>query len=83
MSSSYIGSKGKTKNIQRMTKVIQKRFEFNPILNLTSIENISFSLKSRDELPSILAGLQNISVTPYDKIANYSWNIDEICSIFD
>jgi hypothetical protein len=83
LSSSYIVSKGKIKNIQRMTKIIQKRFEFNPILNLTSIENINLPLKSRDELPSILAGLQNIFVTPYDKIAHHSWNIGEICSIFD
>ena len=43
---------------------MRKRFEVNPVLNLTPIENVKLPLKSRDELPPILAGLQHIFVTP-------------------
>lgn len=37
---------------------MRKRFEVNPSLNLTPIETVKLPLKSRDELPAILAGLQ-------------------------
>jgi hypothetical protein len=43
---------------------MRKRFEVNPVLNLTPIENVKLPLKSRDELSPILAGLQHIFVTP-------------------
>ena len=43
---------------------MRKRFEVNPVLNLTPIENVKLPLKSRDELPPILAALQYIFVTP-------------------
>jgi transposase, IS5 family len=43
---------------------MRKRFEVNPFLNLTPIENVNLPLKSRDELPPILAALQYIFVTP-------------------
>ena len=35
-----------------------KRFEVNPGLSITPIESIKVPLKSRDELPAILSGLQ-------------------------
>jgi transposase, IS5 family len=41
---------------------MRKRFEVNPVLNLTPIEDVKLPLKSRDELPAILAGLQWIFV---------------------
>jgi hypothetical protein len=43
---------------------MRKRFEVNPVLNLTPIEKVQLPLKSRDELPPILAALQHIFVTP-------------------
>ena len=43
---------------------MRKRFDVNPNLNLTPIEKIKLPLKSRDELPPILAGLQWIFITP-------------------
>ena len=43
---------------------MRKRFEVNPVLNLTPIENVKLSLKSRDELSPILAALQYVFVTP-------------------
>jgi len=41
---------------------MRKRFEVNPDLSITPIESVKLPLKSRDELPSILAGLQWIFV---------------------
>jgi transposase, IS5 family len=43
---------------------MRKRFDVNPVLNLTPIEKVRLPLKSRDELPPILAGLQWIFITP-------------------
>ena len=37
---------------------MRKRFEVNPNLSITPIESVKLPLKSRDELPAILAGLQ-------------------------
>lgn len=47
-----------------MIQIMRKRFEVNPVLNLTPIEHVKLPLKSRDELPPILAALQYIFVTP-------------------
>ena len=43
---------------------MRKRFEVNPVLNLTPIEHVMLPLKSRDELPPILTALQYLFVTP-------------------
>ena len=43
---------------------MRKRFEVQLTLGKTPIENVRLPLKSRDELPPILAGLQWIFVTP-------------------
>jgi len=43
---------------------MRKRFDVNPSLNLTSIETVELPLRSRDELPPILAGLQWIFMRP-------------------
>ncbi len=43
---------------------MRKRFELQPGLNSLPIEKIQFPLKSRDELPPILAGLQWIFSNP-------------------
>ena len=64
LSSSYIVLNQKTKKIQRIIQIMRKRFEVNPVLNLTPIEYVKLPLKSRDELPPILAALQYIFVTP-------------------
>ena len=37
---------------------MRKRFEVNPGLSITPIESVKLPLKSRDELPAILSGLQ-------------------------
>ncbi len=43
---------------------MRKRFEYQLQLGQTPIEQIEFPLKSRDELPPILVGLQWIFLTP-------------------
>src|SRR3990172_8083137 len=43
---------------------MRQRFEAEPDLSLTPIEKIVIPLKSRDELPPILAGLQWIWMHP-------------------
>ena len=48
---------------------MRQRFESEPGLNLTPIEKIVIPLKSRDELPPILAGLQWIWMHPTLKSA--------------
>ena len=40
------------------SSTMRQRFEVNPDLNVTPIEKIIIPLKSRDELPPLLAGLQ-------------------------
>ena len=37
---------------------MRRRFEVNPGLSITPIESVKLPLKSRDELPAILSGLQ-------------------------
>lgn len=43
---------------------MRQRFEAQPDLNLTPIEKVIIPLRSRDELPPILAGLQWIWMHP-------------------
>ena len=43
---------------------MRKRFESQLQLGQTAIEHVAIPLKSRDELPPILAGLQWIFLTP-------------------
>jgi hypothetical protein len=40
------------------------RFEQQTILGMTPIEEVIFPLRSRDELPAVLKGLQHLFVTP-------------------
>ena len=43
---------------------MRKRFEVQLRLGTTAIEKVSLPLRSRDELPPVLAGLQWIFQTP-------------------
>ena len=42
---------------------MRRKFEVNPGLSITPIESVKLPLKSRDELPAILSGLQWIFST--------------------